>query len=148
MGSPCNRDGSISDIQKERCDVAISYYKSGIINKVIVSGGAIHTPYIEAEQMAQYLSKVIPASIIFKENKAHNTYENIKFTNQMIKENDSILYISSKLHLRRMNYFIKHYSKNYVLVSDHKHCSIKDYLIEFYHQIQTILIEIKLLWKK
>ncbi|MEG0290497.1 MAG: YdcF family protein [Erysipelotrichaceae bacterium] len=148
LGSPTNPDGSLSMIQKQRCDLAIHYYQTHVITKVIVSGGAVQNKYVEAETMVHYLASFLPNECIIKETKARNTYENIKFSNQLVKVEDSILYLSSSLHLRRAHYFIKRYNHPYALVGTKEAVGIKDYLIEFYHQMLTLFVEIKLFFKK
>jgi hypothetical protein len=52
--------------------------KTGIANKVIFSGGAVYTPYVEAEIMALYAIELgMPKDKIIIEDKAEHSVENI-----------------------------------------------------------------------
>lgn len=71
LGCPCKADGSISVMQRERMDKAISLYTQKKALYLIVSGGSIHNNHNEALCMKKYaLSKNIEEQVIITENKA------------------------------------------------------------------------------
>ena len=74
---------------KERLDQALADYKAGKFSYFIVTGG-YDTPeskYTEAEGMANYLEKQgISKEIIILENKATSTYENLKYSQALMRE--------------------------------------------------------------
>lgn len=56
-------------------------YEKGIAKNVIYSGGAVYTPYTEAEIMAMYgVSLGIPKEHIFTETRAEHSTENIYYS--------------------------------------------------------------------
>jgi uncharacterized SAM-binding protein YcdF (DUF218 family) len=70
--------GQMNTFQRMRLFWAYHLYKTGKTRHIIVSGGAVHTPYVEAEIFAIYLEKlgVNPRHIII-ENKAEHSTENV-----------------------------------------------------------------------
>lgn len=70
--------GQMNTFQRMRLFWAYHLYKTGETKHIIVSGGAVHTPYVEAEIFAIYLEKlgVNPRHIII-ENKAEHSTENV-----------------------------------------------------------------------
>ncbi|MCQ4085629.1 YdcF family protein [Saccharibacillus sp. JS10] len=74
---------------KERLDMAYEGYESGKYPVLIVSGG-LDSPemrFTEAEGMATYLEqRGIPESAIILENQATSTYENLLFSEQIMKQ--------------------------------------------------------------
>jgi len=61
--------------------------KKGIANKVIFSGGAVYTPYVEARIMALYAEQLgIPKEKILLEEKAEHSTENVYNSYWMAKE--------------------------------------------------------------
>lgn len=92
---------------EKRLDKTIEYLNKNPNAMVIVSGGqGSDEPISESEAMRRYLVKNgIDISKIIKEDQSDNTYENIKFTKEVMKENnlkpEKIVIISSKFHLYR-----------------------------------------------
>ncbi|MGG2200311.1 MULTISPECIES: YdcF family protein [Paenibacillus] len=91
---------------KERLDRAVELYRSGVITEVIVSGG-YDTPkstLTEAEGMRNYLMEQgIPEGHIYLENEARSTYENLKFSQAIMKEHGwtSSVIITHRYHAVR-----------------------------------------------
>jgi len=69
---------NINFILRMRVIWAYHLMQEGIAENVIFSGDAVHTPYIEAEIMAQYARSLgIPANHIFVERRAEHSTENL-----------------------------------------------------------------------
>ncbi len=92
----------------DRLFQAIYLYKTGIIKKILISGGSIDKlpdDKIEANITADYLRKIgIPDSSIIIENKSRNTIENAANSYKMmtkIKPMAKILVITSAFHIPR-----------------------------------------------
>lgn len=92
----------------ERMTQAIQLYKSGIIKKILVTGGSsniIDTRYREADNMRTFLLLCgIPDGDIIVEREARNTYENARYSAEIINKNypgSSVLMITSAFHMRR-----------------------------------------------
>lgn len=80
-------DGTWSRTMKGRVYWSIYLFREGIAKNIIYSGGAVHTPYVEAEIMAMYAKKLgIPAKNIYTETKAEHSTENIYYSYQMAEE--------------------------------------------------------------
>lgn len=98
---------NVGRVLANRLDKAIEYYELHRDTKIIVSGGLKEKAVIsEADAMYKYLVKkgVNPEQII-KENSALTTFENIEFTNDILKsrhlENEKVLIITNEFHLTR-----------------------------------------------
>lgn len=81
-------------------------YKQGKIKKILISGGEaklITEGYTESETTRDFLLKIgIPNHDIIIENSSKNTYENAKFTAQIIsKDSTTCLLITSAIHMPR-----------------------------------------------
>ena len=76
---------------KERLEHGLKLYQEGYYPVLIVSGG-LDKPgykYTEAEGMRNYLvSKGVPEEAIILENEATSTYENLLYSQRIMKEND------------------------------------------------------------
>lgn len=75
---------------RERLDQALAVYNEGGFERFIVTGGLDKPDYrfTEAEGMRNYLAeKGVPQDRIFLENKATSTYENLLFSQTIMKEN-------------------------------------------------------------
>lgn len=74
---------------KERLEEALRLYRNGTVKRLIVSGGLDKSdyPYTEAEGMQRFLlDKGIPVQHIVLENHATSTYENLLYSQRIMKE--------------------------------------------------------------
>jgi hypothetical protein len=72
---------------KGRVIWACHLIKNGIANNVIFSGGAVYTPYVEAQVMALYAQELgVPKEKIFVESRAEHSTENIYNSYCMAKQ--------------------------------------------------------------
>jgi uncharacterized SAM-binding protein YcdF (DUF218 family) len=74
---------------KERLNEALRLYRNGTVKRLIVSGGLDEPsyPYTEAEGMKRYLvHRGVPAQHIVLENHATSTYENLLYSQRIMKE--------------------------------------------------------------
>lgn len=140
LGCPSHEDGSLSTSQIKRCQTAIEAYRKGLFDQLIISGSNVKNKYIEAKEMEKYILDhfFIP---ITTETQAKNTYENLKYTKDLIGE-QPLLIITSSLHAPRANamacdFFKEHSSYTY---PDRK---FKHILREIISRILFIWIEIK-----
>ena len=77
LGSPADADGNPSPVEQARVSEAVREYERGIAPRMILSGGAAHNQFIEAEVMARTAeAQGIPASAIVEEGQAKDTIEN------------------------------------------------------------------------
>lgn len=84
---------------------AVKLYKEGTIEKILITGGAANYFYkdtVESAVLRDFLVSIgLPESDIITEEKARNTYENALFTKPLIKSGESVLLITSAMHMRR-----------------------------------------------
>lgn len=88
---------------------AVRLYKYGKIKKILISGDSgnlIEDGLDEARELKQYLTELgIPSEDIITEDKSINTYENAKFTVDLLKtdypQHKKFLLITSGFHLKR-----------------------------------------------
>lgn len=85
-GYPHQKD-SMSYIVQNRVRWAAYLYKKGITKNIIFSGGAVYTPYVEAQVMALYAEQMgIPKAHIYIENQAEHSIENLYYSCQIAKK--------------------------------------------------------------
>lgn len=77
-GYPYDADGKMNAIYKMRLFWAFHLYSEGRVEKIITSGSAVHSPYVEAEIFALYLMEMgVDADDIIIENQAQHSLENV-----------------------------------------------------------------------
>ena len=87
MGCPNNADGSASMCQIARADLAVAFMNAGYGRRFITTGGAVHTPEVEAETLKGLLmERGVPEDAIWLEPRARHTDENIYYSS-LIMEN-------------------------------------------------------------
>lgn len=101
LGCSCYDDGSVSNSQKDRCDLAMDAWNQDLYDVLIISGGAVKNDYIEAYTMRDYIrrhgGKDIP---ILCEIRAENTWQNFEFVKDMTGD-IPLLVLTGSLHARR-----------------------------------------------
>ncbi|MDD4899231.1 MAG: ElyC/SanA/YdcF family protein [Candidatus Omnitrophica bacterium] len=88
---------------KERVEYAIELYRKGYAKHIIISSGETYLfnePTL-IKGLADSLS--IQENVITLEDKSSSTYDNVRFTNEILQKNhwDAILLVSSPYHMRR-----------------------------------------------
>ncbi len=90
---------------EERVKTAVDLYKKGYAKQLIFSSGY---KYVFEEPLLMKLlaiSEGVPENAIILEDKAKSTFENVKFTDQILKEKgwSKILLVSSPYHMLRVS---------------------------------------------
>jgi uncharacterized SAM-binding protein YcdF (DUF218 family) len=112
LGCPANPDGSPTPEQRERVLEAVREFKKGASRHIIMTGGAAHNRFVEAHAMAILAeAKAVPASAVLEEDQAHDTVQNIYYSNKIMKANGwrTTEVISSPYHLPRTALILGHY---------------------------------------
>jgi len=88
---------------EERVCRAVELYKQGYADKLIFSSGYAYFIEEALVMKAVAVSLKVPETSIILENKAKSTYENVKFTKEILdnRKMKSILLVSSPYHMRR-----------------------------------------------
>jgi vancomycin permeability regulator SanA len=104
LGSKVNEDGTLSTRLEKRLESGIDLYKNHRIKKILVSGGLGKEGFYEGDKMKEFLvSKGIPDSLIFVDNKGNNTRATVENALQLrskLKFN-SVIVISQYFHVTR-----------------------------------------------
>jgi vancomycin permeability regulator SanA len=103
LGAGLNRDGTLTDISRERVDHALDIYEDTNL-EILFSGG--DTPYgVEAIMMYEYANENGYEGPEHIEGSSTSTYENAFFSDELLdqarEERDSVLLITSPYHSRR-----------------------------------------------
>ena len=88
---------------QERLKKAVELYREGWAPYLVLSSGYVYS-FREAETMrALAIDQGVPAANIALEQRAANTYENVKFVDDILRDHKwkSILLVSSPYHMRR-----------------------------------------------
>lgn len=108
-------DGTMTPLLKRRVDKALAiYYKCKKKPKIVVSGGKGSDEKIsEAEAMANYLfSKGIARNQVILEKKSTNTYENLKFSKEILDEIENhgyykCIFVTNNYHVLRTAFYAR-----------------------------------------
>ena len=103
FGGGVGETGSPGKSTIERARYATHLYKQGYGNKIIFSSGYTYK-YNDAENMKLFaLSMEVPESSIILEQEAGNTYQNVKFTKEILDRRNwgTILLVSSPYNMKR-----------------------------------------------
>lgn len=112
LGCPADPDGSASLCERCRVKSAVRAYREGVARNFIFSGGAAHSPHVEADVMGDLAEKRgIPHEHVFREGRALTTWQNIRFSLAIARAQKfhSILFISTADHLPRVQRIARFY---------------------------------------
>ncbi|RLD61263.1 MAG: hypothetical protein DRI95_14435 [Bacteroidetes bacterium] len=112
LGGMANFDEELKRIKfsvsVDRLLQALSLYKTGYIENIIISGGSgsiLYPEMLESEIVRSYLLQIgIQESDILIENRSKNTRQNALFTSELLgtkNHNETCLLITSSSHMRR-----------------------------------------------
>ena len=104
LGCPAEADGTLSPCEQCRVDAAVKAYESGLVRNLLFSGGAAHSPHVEADVMADAaIAKGVPAERVVRERRALTTWQNLRFSLAEMKRRGfrTALVISTADHLPR-----------------------------------------------
>ena len=102
LGFPTRADGSPSPIQRYRVETGAAVFHRENCGLMIVAGGSPHSPYVEAETMAQLAMEAgIPREDLILETRSRNTRENIRFSLPYLERKMPVFLVSDPLHVLR-----------------------------------------------
>ncbi len=98
---------------EERVHYAVELYKRGFAGHIVFSSGYKYVFEEPLVMKALAVSLEVPEQAIILEDKATNTYENVKFTSDILNKHNwkTILLISSPYHMRRTSLVFKKAAK-------------------------------------
>jgi uncharacterized SAM-binding protein YcdF (DUF218 family) len=102
LGCPAEPDGTPSPCERCRVKSAVRQYRGGRVGKIIFSGGAAHSPTVEADVMGDLaVRRGVPAGDVLREGRALTTWQNVRFSLPLLRAHDTVLVISTADHLPR-----------------------------------------------
>ncbi len=104
LGSPADADGNPTPVELERVTEAVNEYVRGVAPRMIITGGAAHNRFVEAEVMARVAeAQGVPADAIVEERTARDTMQNTCDSLRIMRSHGwgSAEVISSASHLPR-----------------------------------------------
>lgn len=110
--------GKAGEGYEERVEYAVKLYKQGYAKNIIFSSGYMHIYREPLIMKALAVSLGVPEDAILLEDKAANTYQNVKFSKEILDEKrwTKILLISSPYHMRRAFLVFNTLAKNIKVV--------------------------------
>ena len=80
LGTPTHRDGTPADHQIAKVDEAAREFRAGRAEHIIMTGGAAHNRFVEAETEAKVaIGEGIPAEDVLIEGRSMDTAQNLQF---------------------------------------------------------------------
>jgi uncharacterized SAM-binding protein YcdF (DUF218 family) len=104
LGTPADAEGNPTPAQLARVTEAVHEYERGVAPRLIMTGGAAHNQFFEAQVMARSAEAMgIPASSILEERRAQNTIQNACYAVGIMREQGwrSAEVVSADSHLPR-----------------------------------------------
>ncbi|TNF29441.1 MAG: YdcF family protein [Bacteroidetes bacterium] len=111
-GYPFRPNGKMNPMYKIRLYWAYHLYKQGKTRNIIVSGAAVHTPYVEAQVYALYLIELgIDPNHIIIEDRAEHSLENVFYSMEIAEKHgfEKVAVVSDKAQ----TFMIKYLSKKF-----------------------------------
>ena len=109
LGCPAEEDtGRASMCERCRIKSALRAYRDGQVRAVLMTGGAAHNRFIEAESMGRLaLERGLPPEALIYEPRALTTWMNLRFAQRLMRERGmkTALVISTAAHLPRARRF-------------------------------------------
>jgi uncharacterized SAM-binding protein YcdF (DUF218 family) len=112
LGCPADPDGSPSLCQRCRVKTALRQLLAGKVRYLIFSGGAAHSPDVEADVMAALAERLgAPRDHVLREGRALTTWQNVRFGKRIADARGwrTILFISPADHLPRARRIARFY---------------------------------------
>ena len=109
-GYPFKPNGKMGPIYKVRLFWAYHLYKTGKTKHIIVSGNAVHTPYVESRVCALYLIGLgVDPDHIILESRAEHSLENVFYSMEIAHAHgfERVAIVSDKAHTVMMRYLAK-----------------------------------------
>ncbi len=104
LGTPADSDGNPTPAQLARVTEAVHEWERGVAPRLIMTGGAAHNHFYEAQVMARAAEAMgVPSSSVYEEREALNTIQNACYAVRIMKLHGwrSAEVVSSASHLPR-----------------------------------------------
>jgi uncharacterized SAM-binding protein YcdF (DUF218 family) len=113
LGCPADDEtGNASDCERCRVKSALRAFRDGEVRSIIMSGGAAHNRFVEADAMGRLaLARGLPEGALHYEPRTLTTWMNLRFSQRIMREHGmkTALVISTAAHLPRARRFVEWY---------------------------------------
>lgn len=142
LGYPTNPDGSPSPVERARVMEGVREYRHGKASALIMTGGAAHNRYAEADAMSEIaIAQGVPASAVLRERQAENTIQNAYYSVHIMQAHrwKSAEVISSHSHLARASLIFARFPVKYLMhaAPDPPETGYLDNWIAFVSEVRT-----------
>ena len=101
LGAGVNDDGTPSDVLRDRLDVALSLYRDGRVERLLVSGDHRAASHDEPNAMRRYLeANGVPREAIFMDHAGFDTYSSV-WRAKHVYGADRVIVVTQDFHLPR-----------------------------------------------
>ena len=111
LGTPADSDGNPTPEMLDRVTEGVQEYERGVAPHMMLTGGAAHNGFVEAEVMARVAeAQGVPASVISEEKQARDTLQNACYSERILNSHGwhSVEVVSSASHLSRAAMIFSH----------------------------------------
>lgn len=119
-GCQADAQGRPTELLKTRVEKAVELWKDRKVKYLLMSGGAVHNEYTEAEVMKAYAVELgAPESYIVEEKRAISTYHNLKYGAEVMKHCGfkNCVVVTSGWHLRKADHYARKAGVRYVMAA-------------------------------
>jgi len=103
-------------VQRWRAQMAVDACRRFTCNRVVFTGGAIRSTVSEAQQMATRARSLgLTEDRIVLEERSTNTWENVTFAGELIRDDGPFIFVSDGMHARRA---VRYWQRQYPDRSD------------------------------
>lgn len=108
LGARVYKNGRLSQMLADRVDAAITLYKAGVVQKLLMSGDNRTENYNEVTAMRNYaIRHGVPSNDVVRDFAGFRTYDSIYRAKELWKLNEMII-VSQRFHLPRAIYIARH----------------------------------------
>jgi uncharacterized SAM-binding protein YcdF (DUF218 family) len=122
LGFSADDAGKAPPILRDRVQTAVAAWRRGAAPQLIVSGGAAHNRFVEADVMAELATELgVPAADVVREREAKNTVENLARSVEIMQARGwhSVLIVTSAAHVPRSAWIASHFPIDYATEGTH-----------------------------
>lgn len=117
-GYPADEEGKTTALMKARVEKAVELWKDKRVKYLILSGGAVRNPFVEAEVMKAYaVSLGVPRECLITEKQSVSTYHNMMYCKDIMQEcgfEDCVI-VTNGWHLRKADHYARKFRLSYVM---------------------------------
>jgi SanA protein len=141
FGAEVKRDGTPSTVLRDRIETAVALYKSGKVEKLLMSGDNRFVDYNEPEAMRQYARTLgVPDSDIVLDYAGRRTYDTCYRAKEIFGLSSAIL-VTQRFHLARALFLCKALGINSIGVESENYYYLKR--LRLYWNVRELLATVQ-----